>query len=94
MRSDTRAIVVLAGVHKGEEGKKERDAFADIARAWKRGGRRFEQPVWFVWVEGETSRWANWLKMFYGYVYINDSLKCKLTMFGTGLRREIFPVSS
>ncbi|AFR98909.2 protein disulfide-isomerase domain [Cryptococcus neoformans C23] len=66
MRSDTRAIVVLAGVHKGEEGKKERDTFADIARAWKRGGRRFEQPVWFVWVEGETSRWANWLKRFYG----------------------------
>lgn len=71
MRSDTRAIVVLAGVHKGEEGKKERDTFADIARAWKRGGRRFEQPVWFVWVEGETSRLANWLKRFYGYVCVN-----------------------
>lgn len=94
MRSDTRAIVVLAGVHKGEEGKKERDKFADVARAWKRGGRRFEQPVWFVWVEGETSRWANWLKRFYGYVRANSLSRVQLTKFGTGSRRETFPASS
>ncbi|WVQ77445.1 protein disulfide-isomerase domain [Cryptococcus sp. DSM 104548] len=63
MRSDSRAVVVLGAVHKGEAGKKELDQFAEIARAWKRGGRKFQQPVWFVWVE--ANKWSRWLKQFY-----------------------------
>ncbi|WVO14772.1 protein disulfide-isomerase domain [Cryptococcus depauperatus] len=64
MRSDDRAVIVLGAVHEGEEGKKEVSYFEKVARAWKRGGRKFQQPVWFVWVEGDE--WAKWLKQFYG----------------------------
>lgn len=64
MKSENKAIVVLGAVHRGDEGDKERRELESIARAWKRGGRRFSQPVWFVWVEGE--RWASWLKQAYG----------------------------
>ncbi|ODO04871.1 protein disulfide-isomerase domain [Cryptococcus amylolentus CBS 6273] len=63
MRSDSRAVVVLGAVHKGEAGKKELDEFAEVARAWKRGGRKFQQPVWFVWVDAD--KWSRWLKQFY-----------------------------
>lgn len=64
MKSDTRAVVVLGAVHRGEEGIKERKNLESISRAWKRGGRSFEQPVWFVWVEGE--KWSGWLHQAYG----------------------------
>jgi hypothetical protein len=64
MKSESRAIVVLGALHRGEDGEKERKEFERIARAWKRGGRGFTQPVWFVWVEGE--KWASWLKQAYG----------------------------
>lgn len=64
MRSDAKAIVVLGAVHHGDEGAKERERLAEVARAWKRGGRGFSQPVWFVWVDGE--KWAGWLRQSYG----------------------------
>ncbi|ORY27667.1 thioredoxin-like protein [Naematelia encephala] len=64
MKSPTRAVVVLGAVHKGAEGEKERQKLEQIARAWKRGGRSFAQPVWFVWVDGE--RWSAWLRQAYG----------------------------
>lgn len=64
MKSPTKAVVVLAAVHGGEKGKKEREDFEKVARAWKRGGRRFDQPVWFVWIDGE--RWASWMSQAYG----------------------------
>ena len=64
MKSDTRAIVVLGAVHRGDEGVKERFELEKVARAWKRGGRGFSQPVWFVWLEGD--KWASWLKQAYG----------------------------
>lgn len=64
MKSEKKAIVVLGALHRGDEGDKERKELEGIARAWKRGGRRFSQPVWFVWVEGE--KWASWLKQAYG----------------------------
>jgi hypothetical protein len=64
MKSDMRAIVVLAALHKGDEGEKEKEKLTSVARAWKRGGRGFQQPVWFVWVEGE--KWGGWLKQSYG----------------------------
>jgi hypothetical protein len=64
MKSDTQAMVVLAAFHKGSEGKKEYDAFQKVAKAWRRGGRDFSQPVWFAYVEGE--KWQGWLKQAYG----------------------------
>lgn len=64
MKADSKPIIVLGALHKGEEGKKDRMAFNSVAKAWKRGGRDFEQPVWFVWVEGD--KWASWLKQSYG----------------------------
>ncbi|KAL7419881.1 hypothetical protein Q5752_005797 [Cryptotrichosporon argae] len=64
MKSDTRALVVLGALHSGPEGEQERFALEKIARAWKRGGRPFAQPVWFVWVEGE--KWKGWLRQSYG----------------------------
>lgn len=64
MKSDSRAVVVLAALHKGDEGEREKEKLMSVARAWKRGGRGFQQPVWFVWVEGE--KWGGWLKQSYG----------------------------
>lgn len=64
MKSPTKAVIVLAAVHGGETGRKERVEFEKISRAWKRGGRRFDQPVWFVWIDGE--RWASWMNQAYG----------------------------
>ncbi|KAK8861263.1 protein disulfide-isomerase domain [Kwoniella newhampshirensis] len=64
MKGDAKAIVVLGALHKGQDGTKEREQLGEIARAWKRGGRRFDQPVWFVWVDGE--KWSGWLKQSYG----------------------------
>ena len=64
MKADSRAIVVLAALHKGDEGKKEKEKLLSMARAWKRGGRPFSQPVRFCYVEGET--WAGWLRQSYG----------------------------
>lgn len=64
MKADSRAIVVLAALHKGEEGEKERERLMSVAKAWKRGGRGFVQPVFFAWIEGE--RWASWLRQSYG----------------------------
>ncbi|WWC59892.1 protein disulfide-isomerase domain [Kwoniella dejecticola CBS 10117] len=63
MNSNSRAIVVLGALHKGEEGKKDRDQLEEVAKAWKKGGRPFAQPVWFVWVDGE--KWSGWLKQQY-----------------------------
>jgi hypothetical protein len=64
MKSEERAAVVLAAVHGGDTGAKERAALEQVARAWKRGGRGFQQPVFFVWVDGE--RWSAWLRQSYG----------------------------
>jgi hypothetical protein len=64
MKSDMRAVVVLAALNKGQEGKKEYDQFQSVAKAWRRGGRDFSQPVWFAYVEAE--KWAGWLKQSYG----------------------------
>ncbi|WVW79859.1 protein disulfide-isomerase domain [Kwoniella bestiolae CBS 10118] len=63
MNSDTRSMVVLGALHKGDEGQKEKEKLREVAKAWKRGGRPFAQPVWFVWVDGE--KWSGWLKQQY-----------------------------
>lgn len=64
MKADSRAIVVLAALHKGDEGEKERQKLMSVAKAWKRGGRGFNQPVFFAWIEAE--RWSSWLRQSYG----------------------------
>ena len=64
MKSDTHALVVLAAFNKGGDGQKENREFEKVAKAWRRGGRDFTQPVWFAYVEGE--KWAGWLKQAYG----------------------------
>jgi hypothetical protein len=64
MRSPTNAMVVLGAVNKGDEGEKQKEKLREVARAWKRGGRDFSQPVWFAWVDGE--KWSGWLKQSYG----------------------------
>jgi hypothetical protein len=64
MKSDTHALVVLAAFNKGGDGQKENREFEKVAKAWRRGGRDFAQPVWFAYVEGE--KWAGWLKQAYG----------------------------
>jgi hypothetical protein len=64
MKSTARAIVVLGAVHAGVEGESEIRELEDVARAWRRGGRGFQQPVWFAWVEGD--KWSGWLRQAYG----------------------------
>lgn len=64
MKSDTRATIVLAALNKGQQGKTEFTQFENVAKAWKRGGRDFSQPIWFAYVEAE--KWAGWLKQSYG----------------------------
>ena len=63
MKSDSKAIIVVGAVHSGDASEKEKAKLLSVAKAWKRGGREFKQPVWFVWVEGE--RWASWLRQSY-----------------------------
>ena len=64
LESRERAVIVLAALHGGEEGEKEKKEFAKVSRAWKRGGRTFIQPVWFVTVKGEE--WSRWLRQRFG----------------------------
>lgn len=67
MKSDTRAVIVLAALNKGSQFQAEYTKFENVAKAWKRGGRDFSQPVWFAYVEAD--KWAGWLKQAYGYVF-------------------------
>ncbi len=85
---------MLGAVHKGDEGAKERVVLQNIARAWKRGGRNFNQPVWFVWVEGD--RWSGWLRQAYGIkksalpgVVVIDPPVRVLTQLGTEAEADI-----
>ena len=66
MESDLRSIVVLGALRRGEEGESDRKRFLEVAKAWRKGGRPFQQPVWFAWVEAE--KWRAWLKQSYGWV--------------------------
>ena len=60
LKSPTKAVVVLGALHSTVEGEKEKAKLYNIARAWKRGGRTFSQPVRFAWVDSD--KWAGWLK--------------------------------
>jgi hypothetical protein len=75
MQSPTRALVVLVALKKNGrstgELEKEVEELHKIAKAWYRGGRKFEQPVWFAWIDGE--RYKKWLKQNYGYVSVKKS---------------------
>ena len=94
MKSPTRALVVLAALSKGNE-EAEHEKFKSIARAWKRGGRDFSQPVWFVYIEG--AKWGGWLRQSYGIkksqlpavVVIDPPLSEYYDMTIEGLRVEL-----
>lgn len=70
MKSPTGALVVLAALKSGTEGDKDRDALKEVARAWGRGGRKFKQPVWFLWIDG--IKWKKFLKQSYGCVMLQS----------------------
>ncbi len=68
MRSPTRALIVLAALDKGSKSvAQELGEFATVARAWQKGGRSFQQPVWFVWVD--SNKWKKWLRRSFGWVW-------------------------
>lgn len=69
MHSPMRSLIVLVALKKNgrpaDELEKEVEEFRKIAKAWYKGGRHFQQPVWFVWIDGE--RYKKFLKQNYGY---------------------------
>lgn len=68
MKNSRGSIVVLAGLTTNDE-RKLKDNVAllrDVATAWRKGGRKFEQGVHFAWMDG--NKWGKWLKQNYGYV--------------------------
>ncbi|KAI5451445.1 hypothetical protein NCC49_001751 [Naganishia albida] len=68
IHSPTRALVVLVALKKtgraAGELEKEVEELRKTAKAWYKGGRPFQQPVWFAWIDGERHR--KWLKQNYG----------------------------
>jgi hypothetical protein len=68
MKNTRGSIVVLAGLTTSDE-RKLKDNVAvlrDVATAWRKGGRKFEQGVIFAWMDG--NKWGKWLKQNYGCV--------------------------
>lgn len=64
-KSSTRPLIVLAALKKSSRGfDADLARFRDIARAWYKGGRKFKQPVWFVWADG--TKWKKWFGQTYG----------------------------
>lgn len=70
IHSPARPLVVLVALKKtgrsAGELEKEVEELRKIAKAWHKGGRPFQQPVWFAWIDGERDR--KWLKQNYGCV--------------------------
>ncbi|ORX36460.1 thioredoxin-like protein [Kockovaella imperatae] len=60
LKSQSHSVVVLGALHGGSDGEAEKKKLYEIARAWRRGGRRFSSPVQFVWAE--SGKWAGWLR--------------------------------
>jgi hypothetical protein len=88
MKSDTRAIIVLAALNKGSQFQVEYTKFENVAKAWKRGGRDFAQPVWFAYVEAD--KWAGWLKQAYGWVICLNQRPAVVVLIDIGSRRRIY----
>lgn len=64
-KSTTQPLIVLAALKKSSKGfDADLNKFRDIARAWYKGGRKFKQPVWFVWADG--TKWKKWFGQTYG----------------------------
>lgn len=70
MRNDRGSTVVLVGLRtkdrKEGELEVEKERLRQIATAWRKGGRRFENGVIFAWMDGD--RWGKWLNQNYGSV--------------------------
>lgn len=71
MHSSMRPLVVLVALKKhgrpAAELEKEVEELRKIAKAWYKGGRHFQQPVWFAWIDGE--RYKKFLKQNYGCAF-------------------------
>lgn len=69
MKNKNRSVVVLAAFRtkgrKEGELEKEQEKLAAVARAWRKGGRKFDQGVIFAWMDGD--KWSGWLNSHYGY---------------------------
>lgn len=67
-KSPTRALLLLTALKKTgrpqAELQVELEKLKTISRAWRKGGRKFVQPVWFVWVDSVKN--GKWLKQDYG----------------------------
>ena len=62
MRNKRGSLVVLAGLRSGDEAGREK--LKEVAKAWRRGGRKFDQGVIFAWMDGD--KWGKWLSSNYG----------------------------
>ena len=62
--SSSKAVLVLGVFESDTIGADQRDKLAEIARSWKKGGRKLAQPVRFAWVE--VDKWTSWLKQSFG----------------------------
>lgn len=80
IHSPSRALVVLVALKKtgrpSGELEKEVEELRKIAKAWYKGGRHFQQPVWFAWIDGE--RHKKWLKQNYGCVVCLQKFRCMI----------------
>ena len=64
LQSPSKTVVVLAAIDSDPKSVAQRDKLAEISRRWKKGGRKFAQPVRFAWVE--VDKWTGWLKQSFG----------------------------
>jgi hypothetical protein len=63
-QADDHPLVVLGAVREGDEGAQEREEMTKMARAWKKGGRPFDQRV--VFVTAGAGNWEKWLRKMVG----------------------------
>lgn len=76
MRNKRGSLVVLAGLRADGKGT---DKLREVATAWRKGGRKFEQGVIFAWMDGD--KWAKWLSSNYGSVLLYSSFRKLLSDF-------------
>ncbi|KAL7410893.1 thioredoxin-like protein [Mrakia frigida] len=62
MKNKRGSLVVLAGLRAGDENGREK--LREVATAWRKGGRKFDQGVIFAWMDGD--KWGKWLSSNYG----------------------------
>lgn len=63
-QAEDHPLVVLGAVHDGDEGVNEREEMIKMSKAWKKGGRHFEERVLFVAAGADS--WEKWLRKMVG----------------------------